>query len=463
MRLGLLSDGMDLPTIAEHCEGILYRGYANDKKATGVSTDSRSTEPCDIFFAIKGENFDGHEFISAARDAGALCAVTSRKPDVNIPYILVDDVRRALGAFAAKYKSLIAAKTVAVTGSVGKTTTRQYVYSVLSTRYKTQKTDGNYNNDIGLPLTLFSVSPDCEALVLEMGMSALGEISALSRIARPDVAVITNIGNSHIEHLGSRENILKAKLEILDGMHGGTILLNGDDTLLRATGDFPGIKKYYFGIEDPLCDFRATSIIQEKTGLTFDVLCPDGTQMCDLHIQGYGKHNVYDALAGIACGYTMGVSPDEIRKGLTDFQPVAMRQNIQKKGKLTVIEDCYNASPESMAAAIETLCGIARGRKVAVLGDMRELGKYSPRLHYILGEKISVSGVDTLVTIGKEAEKIARGAKNGGMAEDRIMTIESADDPEAVAEKVKGVLRDGDTVLIKASRALALERISKLL
>lgn len=463
MRFGLLNGGIDLSAIAEYCGGMLYRGYANDRRASGISIDSRKTEPGDIFFAIKGDNFDGHIFISDARNAGAVCAVTDRKPDVNIPYILVDDVRRAFGAFAGAYKSRINIKTVAVTGSVGKTTTRQYIYSVLNTKFRTQKTDGNFNNDIGLPLTLFSLSPDCETLVLEMGMSALGEISALSRIASPDIAVITNIGNSHIEHLGSRENILKAKLEILDGMHGGTLLLNGDDTLLRAVGEIPGIKKYYFGTDDPLCDFRATNIIQEKTGMTLDVLCPDGTQICDLHINGYGRHNVYDALAGIACGYITGVSPDEIRIGLCSFEPVAMRQNIKKKGKLTVIEDCYNASPESMAAAVETLCGIARGRKVAVLGDMRELGKYSPRLHYILGEKISISGVDMLVTIGAEAEKIARGARNGGMAEDRIMTIESADDPAFAAEKIKEILRDGDTVLIKASRALALERVSELL
>ena len=462
MHLDLFENGIEAEKFAIFCKGITRR-TACSKRITGISTDSRTIENGDVFFAVKGENFDGHDYAVKAFEKGAACVVTDHFINEQIPQIIVEDTRAALGCFAKNYKKLLHPMTVAVTGSVGKTTTKQYIYSVLNTRFKTQKTEGNLNNDIGLPLTLAALRSSTQALVLEMGMSARGEISALSKIACPDVAVITNIGTSHIEYLGSRENIRNAKMEILDGMSMGTILLNGDEPLLYNISSVDHAMSYYFGIDNPACNYRAINIRYDAGTILFDVICSSGKQLCDLKINGYGKHNVYDALAAAAVGVIMEIDDDGIKEGLASFTPAAMRQNIKRKNGITIIEDCYNASPESMAAALEALNRVAPGRKIAVLGDMKELGHYSSRFHYLLGEKAAMSGLNVLITIGSDAQKIAKGAYNGGMPSSCIISIESADDPRHCADVIEKIIKKGDTVLIKASRALALERISNLL
>lgn len=462
MHLDLFENGIEAEKFALLCEGDVRFKFCS-KKVTGISIDSRSIEDGDVFFAIRGENFDGHDYVMSAYEKGAACVVADHMVNIQIPQIIVHDTRVALGCFAKNYKRLLHPMTVAVTGSVGKTTTRQYIYSVLSTRFQTQKTEGNLNNEIGLPLTLASLQPTTQTIVLEMGMSGKGEISALSKIACPDIAVITNIGTSHIEYLGSRENIRDAKLEIVDGMSMGTILLNGDEPLLYNLKTVKHAMSFYFGIDNPACNYRATNIRFGDGEILFDVICSNGKQLCDLKINGYGKHSVYDALAAVAVGIIMEINDEKIKEGLSNFTPVKMRQNIKKKDGITIIEDCYNASPESMEAALEALNRVATGRKIAVLGDMKELGHYSSRLHYLLGEKAAMSGLNYLITIGSEAQKIAKGAYSGGMPLSCILAIDSADDAENCARIIREIIKKGDTVLIKASRALALERISNLL
>lgn len=464
MYLGLCDNGITLGTLAAYCGGTLCRCENSEKLICGVSIDSRDIRCGNVFFAIKGDRFDGHDFVSQAEKSGACCAVVSRIPDGSIPYILVGDTREALGAFSHAYKRLFNVITLAVTGSVGKTTTKQYIYSILDTRYKTHKTEGNFNNDIGLPLTLLSLNASYKMMVVEMGMSARGEISALSKLAEPDISVITNIGNSHIEMLGSRENIRDAKLEITDGMKDGAILiLNGDEPLLTGASCDKKLCRIYFGIDNPCCDYRAENVISDGEYIHFDVRSAEGESLSGLSVRGIGRHNVYDALAAVVCGILLGINDDDIRRGLLEFKPAAMRQNIIKKDGFTVIEDCYNAGPESMAAAIETLSGLAKGGRIAVLGDMRELGAYSAELHRGIGQRAAQAGTDVLVTIGKEAENIADGALSAGMKSEDIIRIKDYSDAQCAANIIKGIIREGDTVLIKASRALSLERVSNLL
>lgn len=464
MKFGCTDRKIDLRKLADMCGGTLFGGNP-ETTVYGVATDSRADCTGECFFAISGENFDGHDFVGKAAEKGAVCAVVSKKPDCDIPYIITDDTRKALGALAKAYKAQFNAITVAVTGSVGKTTTKQYIHSILSAKHKTHKTEGNLNNNIGLPLTILSLREDDRLLVLEMGMSGFGEISALSKIAEPDIAVITCIGNSHIEHLGSRENICKAKLEITDGMKDGAILLlNGDEPLLENA--VPGRKlcRLYFGLENPKCDYKADNIAVRDGYTTFDVISTESENFSGLRINQIGVHNVCDALPAIAVGTLLGIDEDRIRQGLLSFSPAKMRQNIIKANGFTIIEDCYNAGPESMCAALDVLADTAKnGGKIAVLGEMRELGEYSPALHQKVGAKAAEVSVDRLITVGALADEIAFGALAAGLSAEKITKISDYSDAEKAAKAIKPFINQDDTVLIKASRALSLERISHLL
>lgn len=462
MYLGSGDNSLTLEKVAEYCKGEIHC----DKNIiiSSVSVDTRKICAGDLFIALRGENFDGHDFLPQALSKGAACAVVDKTPSCDIPYILVGNTQTALCDFASSYKKSLRVITVAVTGSVGKTTTKQFISAVLSERFKTARTEGNYNNIIGLPLTLLSAGSSHKALVAEMGMSARGEISALSKIAEPDIAVITNIGNSHIENLGSRENIRDAKLEITDGMKDGAIvILNGDEPLLSGA---PAVNmcNIYFGIRNASSDFTAVNIKSSYGKVTFDVCSRFCETIKDLCINVTGAHNVYDALPAVICGVLMGLGADEIRKGLLNFTPVALRGQVIEKDGFRVLQDCYNAGPESMKAALSVLCQTAGGgRKLALLGDMRELGEYSRKLHEDVGKCVAENNIDTLITVGREAAYIASGAVENGFLQSSVISIESADDAEAIAGTVKSVLKKGDTLLIKASRALSLERITNLL
>lgn len=462
MYLGLKEGGITLSDAARFMNGELL--FANgEEKAFGVCTDSRKVAKNDIFFALCGEKFDGHVFARSSVESGAVCAVVSKKTDEDFPQILVSDTKKALGDLAANYYARFPSLTVGITGSVGKTTTKEFIAAVLSQKYNTAKTAGNFNNEIGLPLTLLSFAPPQNALALEMGMSNRGEISRLTHIARPDIGIITNIGSSHLENLGTRENIALAKLEITEGMKDGAyLILNGDEPLLKNLKDIK-TKNIYASTLDKNCDIFAYNIREERESIVFDCTARfKEREMKDIVIPTIGKHNVYNALYAIAVGLISEMDEESIRRGLLCFTQCAMRGNITKKNGITIIEDCYNASPESMRASIDTLSHVANGaRRIAFLGDMRELGNDSAKMHFSVGEYAAKSGVDMIFTFGKSALDIAEGAISAGFSHENIFSIENTDDEENAAEALKNVFKPGDVVLFKASRALKLERISK--
>lgn len=451
---------MSLNEIAKTTQGELF--FSRPVQIHNISLDSREIEEGTLFIAYKGERFDGHDYIGKAFEGGAACIVAERIPyKVKGNIILVDSTLDALHAIASKHREDVGALTVGITGSVGKTTTKQFVASVLARKYRTHRTDRNFNNEIGLPLTILKMPADSEALVLEMGMSFSGEIERLSRTAKPDIAVITNIGTSHIENLGSREGIRDAKLEIRAGLRdGGTLILSGDEPLLA------GIEgAVYTGIDNENCDYRAVNIREDGAGSCFDIVTRDG--ICrDLRINIPGEHNVRNAVVAFAVGRAAGVSDDEIALGLLDFEGVEMRQNIYDFEGKTFIEDCYNASPESMKASLSVLCRIGNmrgGRKIAVLGNMLELGAYSPELHRRVGEAAASLGTDILFCFGQEADNIADGAVSCGFDREKVKCFPDIGSVVSLGEALRDELRAGDNVLFKASRGVKLERVIEYL
>lgn len=438
-----------------------------DCSVTSVTTDSRETESGSLFVALKGERFDGNDFVEQALSRGAAAVIAERLPkslsaDDAERVLVVPDSLEAFGKVARAYKSRIAPKTVAVTGSVGKTTTKEFIAAVASARYIVHKTEGNFNSEIGMPLSILNMPATSQVCVLEMGMSHAGEIARMSAIACPDIAVITNIGNSHIENLGSRENICKAKLEIVSGMSGtGHIILNADEPMLFAQVGKLGQEIILVGLTNPQADFRALNIREYEDSTEFDLVAGKRV-VTNVRIPAIGKHNVYDATFAFAVGTLLGMSDDEIKRGLMSFRNIGMRQNIYECGGLTIIEDCYNAGPESMRAALDVLSKMAEKnhcRSIAVLGDMRELGEYSKRLHMEIGTLVASKHVDYLATFGREAENIALGAINHAFKPDNIAINKNIEDPALTAKAVYDMARYGDVVLFKASRAVKLERV----
>ena len=460
MYLGLKESGISLADAAHFMGGKLCTALG-ETRFFGVSTDSRKVNIGDLFFALSGEKFDGHNFVDATVNAGAVCAVVSRAPAENIPYILVDDTKKALGALAKNYYSLFPSITVGITGSVGKTTTKEFIAAVLAEKYNAAKTEGNFNNEIGLPLTLLSFASPQNALALEMGMSARGEISRLSMIACPDIGVITNIGSAHLENLGTRENIALAKLEIADGMpNGAPLIMNGDEPLLKNLKNSK-TNNIYVSLIDKNCEFFAYNIKEELETLSFDCTVR-GKVWQNVTIPTIGRHNVYNALCAIAVGTLADIDEHCIREGLMNFTQCAMRGGVVECEGIKIIEDCYNASPESMRAALDALRHIAGpARKVAFLGEMRELGRDSAKMHFFVGEYAAKAGVNILFTFGKNAVEIANGALSAGLERENIICIEDTEDIHTAVEKLKNVIKKGDVILFKASRALRLERISR--
>ncbi|MBQ8448510.1 MAG: UDP-N-acetylmuramoyl-tripeptide--D-alanyl-D-alanine ligase [Clostridia bacterium] len=460
MYLGLKQSGLTLGEAARFCAGEL-RGASPEARFYSYSTDSRAVSGGELFFALSGERFDAHAFVPEVIASGALCAVVSKPQAENIPHILVSDTKTALGAFAKNYYALFSSLTVGVTGSVGKTTTKEFIAAVLAEKYETAKTAGNFNNEIGLPKTLLAFEAPQNALVAEMGMSARGEISRLTRIALPDIAVITNIGSSHLENLGTRENIALAKLEITEGLaKGGLLIANGDEPLLKnAKNTFENTR--FVSLIDKNCDYFAYNI-KEEGGFTSFCYKSPACEHKAVRIPTHGKHNVYNALCAIAVGEAAGMNSAQIERGLAAFKGAAMRAEAKKQGAFTVVEDCYNASPESMRASIDVLCSGAygAGRKIAFLGEMRELGAQSPKMHFEVGAYAAKAGVGLLFTFGKAAEEIALGAESAGMPRESIFRITDVENAEAAAEALKEKLEKDDIILFKASRALKLERVS---
>lgn len=458
------TDKEEFLTISEIIEATGGKPYSlddTDRKipVKKIFSDSRSIIDGGVFIAIKGENFDGNDFAAQAVEQGALFAVTERVID-GVPGIVVESTRKALLDLGGYFRRKFSPTVIGITGSVGKTTTKEMTALAVASGHRTLKGEKNRNNEIGLPFELFKLNTSCTAAVIEMGMSGFGEIERLSTATYPNICVITNIGDAHIGNLGSREGILKAKLEILDGAaEHAPLIINGDDPLLvplkeKLSSDR---KVITYGIENESVDFRAVNILVQGIKTSFD-LVKNGETLCCVNIFCPGKHNVYNALAAVAAAVETGCDPAAAAEMLAAFKADALRMNIRKLGEQTVIADCYNASPASMKAAIDVLCDMmpeGNGRRVAVLGDMLELGEKSSSLHEEIGEYAAKKGIDVLVCYGRDAKFIA------GRADELGLHAGCSEDSSMVADVLKVKLRRDDIVLFKASHGMQMENIIK--
>lgn len=441
-------------TIAEiqkACSGKLLCGM-EDQIITNITTDSRSKDG-GLFVALKGERFDGHDFVDTFFENGG-DAVVAEKPVQGKCVILVADTKKALRDIASYYRSKFDIPFIAVTGSVGKTSTKDMLSSVLEQEYSTHKTKGNFNNEIGLPLTMFELTEQHNMAIVEMGMNNFGEIARLTTIAKPSVAVITNIGTAHIGNLGSQEGILKAKLEILQGLSSdGLVILNGDDKLLWSLKGKLPYQVIYYGINNINADFVAYDVIlgADKTKFKFKI---SGTEYIAT-IQVVGKHHIYNALAAIIAGLHYKVPIDKIITGIAQFTIGDMRQNIITIGGVKLIIDCYNASTQSMDASLRVLKQIAGGRTIAVLGDMQEMGDYAQEAHSQVGKIVGNLNIDLIVAVGENMKFTVEEAEKYGV------TSFHFDNNEEVTKYLMQEIKPGDTLLFKASRAMKLEEISK--
>lgn len=418
-----------------------------DTEICGVEKDNRTVKAGDLFVAIRGENFDGHNFAASAVENGAVAVLCERELDLDVPCLVAQDSVIGLQAIASGYRAEFSPKVVGVTGSVGKTTTKEMIASVLSEKYNTLKTEGNLNNEIGLPFTILNLNKNHEAAVIEMGMNHFGEISRLTRIARPDIAVISAIGESHIEFLGSKEGIMKAKLEILEGLPtDGVVILNGDDELLWSLKGTLPFRTIYYGCNNKNADLFATATCSGLNEIVFTVReIPD----FEFKINCGGEHNLKNALAAIAVGRELNLNNNELYRGLDNFENTGMRQKIIKKDGRVIINDCYNANPDSMRASLKLLSNV-EGRKIAVLADMLELGESSKEAHIALGS-IAKESADIIFVTGAMREFVIEGAEGA-----EIYAFEEID---KLCAKLKEIWREGDTVLVKASRGMRLERV----
>lgn len=420
-----------------------------------VVTDSRKVEPGCVFVCFPGERVDGHTFAAGAYRNGAAYIIANHPVD-GVPEdrtVIVPDSARAMIRMASNYRMLFSPKMIGVTGSVGKTTTKEFCYAVLSAFGKTLKTEGNQNNDIGVPNTLFRLDNDTRYAVVEMGMDHLGEIERLTRCARPSAGIITMIGVSHLENLGTRENILKAKMEICAGLpDGAPLALNADNDLLPTASVPVRLRPVWFGIESETADVRAADIHTGTEGTTF-TLVDKAYGSFAVSIPTAGLHTVYDALAAYAAATRLGLDPARCAAALSRYQATGMRQHIVEKGGITFIEDCYNASPDSMKAALSVLKALPNARKIALLGDMLELGDASESGHRATGEWAADAGVSLLIAYGPNSAAMVEAAKKRGIATVHCQTAAE------VLQYLQQSVRPGDAVLAKASHAMKLDEI----
>lgn len=447
---------MTLENIAAACGGEIYcmREELAQETAKGIVIDSRQIEPGYIFVATKGERVDGHQFIPDVFAKGAMAVICEVLPEEDLgPCILVKDSFMALKQAAAFYRLQLNIRVVGITGSVGKTSTKEFVASVLSEKYKVHKTAGNYNNEVGLPLTIFGIQEDDQIAVLEMGINTFGEMHRLSEVAKPDICVMTNIGQCHLENLIDRDGILRAKSEIFDFMNPkGTVVVNGDDDKLATIHEVYGKAPVTFGMNKQNAIW-ADHI--ENRGLLGS--CADihmGDEVVHAIIPLPGEHMIYNAMAAAAVALQFGMSKEEIAAGISHVEAVAGRSHLVEAGDKVIIDDCYNANPVSMKAAIDLLA-TAPGRKVAILGDMFELGENEKAMHGEVGEYAAEKGIDLILCVGELSEAMYQeAAGNGGNAK-------YYETREALEEVLNEILQPGDTVLVKASHSMAFENLVK--
>ena len=436
---------MRIKEILEVTNGKLLCGDENFE-CENFSKDTRTINQGDTYIALKGESFDGNDYYKQAFENGAEVCIMSKEPEDKIKnIIIVEDTLKALQQLAEYKRKINPIPVVAITGSVGKTSTKDLIASVLSTQFKVLKTEGNQNNDIGLPLTILRLK-DEEILVTEMGMNHFGEISLLSKIAKPNLAVITNVGTAHIGNLGSRENILKAKLEILDGLQGNTIIVNNDNDLLNKWAkEEHGYNVITFGAKEVDSKYLAKNIKLYEDRSEFDI---DGNKVT---VPVAGEHFVLNALSAIAVGEYFNIPINKIIEGIAKLDLTKKRMEILKaKCGAIIINDTYNANYDSMKAALEYLQGLEGRRKIAILGDMLELGEYSEQIHTDIGRVIN--NVDILITVGKEARNIQKYAKAKEML--------AFDTNEEVISKIKNIMQENDAILLKASNSMKLSEIT---
>ena len=434
--------------IATAVGGTLLSGRAA-ASISAVSTDSRTIEPGALFVAWVGERFDGHDFIASAASRGAAGCLVSKAPaerSDDFFCILVDDTRTALLKLAAHVRNAVSIPFVQITGSVGKTTTKELLSSVLSTHFCLLKTEGNFNNDIGAPLTVLRLKPEHQAAVIETGMNHAGEIRYLSSMVRPDIAVITNIGDAHIEHLGSREGILRAKLEITEYLRPeGLLVLNGDDALLDTVEGPWRILRCGRGEH---CDVRVGNIADHGV----DGVCCDissGENNIHVTIPAPGVHMVYPAAIAAGIAWELGLSDPEIVHGIESYRPVGSRMNVlHLPGQRILLDDCYNANPQSVAAALDILAHSECAQRIAILGDMGELGDLTAQAHYNMGALAAMLGLDLVIAIGEKARNIASGVSESGGSVRYYPDLVSA-----LPELAASFLPD-TAVLVKASHAM---------
>ncbi len=425
---------------------------------SGVSTDSRTLQAGDLFVPLRGPRADGHDFIADAVRRGAAAALCARPVDGLPPgtvLIRVDDPLRALGRVARAYRRTLTVTVVGVTGSVGKTTTTQLCAAVLARRFTVAATQEDWNAEIGVPLTLLGLMPRHQVVVIEMAMRGSGQIAELVEIAAPSVGVVTSIGESHMEMLGSREDIARAKGELIAGLPpGGVAVLNRDDDLVAGLARLCRGRVITYGLAGP-ADVTAAHVRFEPEGMAFRLIAA-GTR-ADVRLPAWGRHNVGNALAAAAVGLALGMDVETIAAGAASWSPPKMRLQPIRLGEILVINDAYNSSPTSVRAALDVLEEVGRGRRlIAVLGEMRELGPQSLDLHRAVGGDVARRHLAALLTVGHGAEAIGDGAAEAGMARDRIEHVATV---EEAAGRLRALLRGGDVVLIKGSRAVRMEHI----
>lgn len=441
--------------IAKACKGT-YHGPEEIKQqcVDGIAIDSRLIQPGWLFVATRGERVDGHSFVSQVMEKGALCVLVEQVPDTDCPYILVPDTFQAIKDIAAYYRSCLSCKVVGITGSVGKTSTKEMIAGVLSAKYQVLKTAGNFNNEVGVPLTLFGIRKEHEVAVIEMGISDFGEMSRLTAMVKPDICVITNIGECHLENLGDRDGVLKAKTEIFEGLaKDGDVVLNGQDDKLITVREVNGKVPRFFGGGD--C-YAEQIVSHGLLGTSCVIHAEDMTIDADIRVQG--AHQVKNAMAAVCVAQQLGLNKEEIEKGIKSVVALAGRGQILAGDRYTLIDESYNANPVSMKATLDALAQ-TEGRRVAILGDMFELGENSDALHAEVGSYAGAGAIDLLICIGENARHIYDGAKRV-TDEKACAACYFASKEEFLCEK-ENLLCIGDTVLLKASHGMHFETLIK--
>jgi UDP-N-acetylmuramoyl-tripeptide--D-alanyl-D-alanine ligase len=446
---------MKLP-LSRVAEFLSAAGEFDHKEvAQGYSIDSRTIQPGELFFAVKGERMDGHDFVSQALEKGATAAVIRKdqfaRYTVKTRLITVDDTLAALQTLASAVRRLWGKPLIGVTGSTGKTTTKEAIAHVLSTRFRVLKSEGNFNNHFGLPLMLLKIEPEHDLAVIEMGMSHAGEIAALAKIAQPEIGVVTNVAPVHLEFFESVAGIARAKYELVEALPaGGTAVLNADDEYVSQFGrDFRG-KVVLYGMRAS-ADVRAENIQPlGSEGSALDVVVGSCREKAVLHL--VGTHNIYNALAAVAVGLERGLSPSEAVAALASLVPADKRGQVVKLGNITIINDCYNCNPKALEAMVDALAAMSATRRIVVAGEMLELGPAGEDLHRQAGRHIESKKIDLLLGVQGQAQHMVEAARQAGMRAEFVAT------PEEAGEWLAREARDGDVVLLKASRGVKLER-----